>query len=110
MSDKIGPLVLALVGLVACSPADLADKAGRRGAETVVRPIVDDYLTGPEADTATRCIVASASAEETQALLRDVGVYAGSATVDLVFQLAQKPGALACMQAAGLPPINRVAL
>jgi hypothetical protein len=113
MSDlrKAAGLAIALVtALMACSPADLADKAGRRGAETVVRPIVDDYLTGPEADIATRCIVGNASAEDTQALLRDVGVYAGSATVDLVFRLAQNPGASACMRAAGLPPLNRVAL
>lgn len=103
-------LILAVLALAACSPADLADKAGRRGAETVVRPIVDDYLTGLEAEAATRCIVENASAEETQLLLRDVGVYAGSATVDLVFRLAQNPGAVACMRAAGLPPISRVAL
>jgi hypothetical protein len=96
--------------LTACSPANLADKAGRRGAETVVRPIVDDYLTGPEADIATRCIVENASPADTQLLLRDMGVYAGSATVDLVFRLAQNPGAVACMRAAGLPPISRVAL
>ena len=103
--------VLLLVALIsACSPVELADKAGRRGAETVVRPIVDDYLPAAEADRATRCIVDNASAEDTQALLRDVGVYAGSATVDLVFRLAQNPGAVACLRAAGLPPLNRVAL
>ena len=57
-------MLCLLIFLNACSPADLADKAGRRGAETVVRPIVDDYLTGPEADIATRCIVTSRSWSE----------------------------------------------
>ncbi len=102
--------VLAGMALAACSPADVADKVGRRAADTVVRPVVSDYMTGPEAEIVTRCIVDNGSAAEIQQLSRDVAVVAGTATVDLIFRMAQNPATAACMQAQGLPPLSRVAL
>ena len=84
-------LMLALVPLTlaACSPQDMADKIGRRTAETVVRPIVDDRLSGPQADAATQCVVQNATAEEVQALVRDVGVYAGTSTEATVWAIGR---------------------
>jgi hypothetical protein len=103
----LGAVCLALV---ACSPTEVADKVGRRAAETVVRPVVSDYMTGPEAEVVTRCIVDNASAAEVQTLSRDVAVVAGSSTVDLIFRMAQNPATAACLRAKGLPPLSQVAL
>ena len=98
--------VLMLLALAACDPAQVADKVGRRAADTVVRPIVADYIPGEAAETATRCIVDNASAADVQALAQDVGVAAGSRTVANVLRIAALPGSMACLAAAGLPPLG----
>lgn len=95
-------LVLTAMALAACDPAQVADKVGRRAADTVVRPIVADYLPGPQAETATRCIVDNAGAEDVKALAQDIGVGAGSRTVANVLRIAAQPGPAACMAAAGI--------
>ncbi len=94
--------VLILAGLTACSPTDMADKVGRRAAETVVLPVVGKYLSGPQADAATRCIVDTASAADIQLLARDVGVVAGTATVQTVLRIAAEPTTAACLANAGV--------
>ena len=96
---------LLILPLAACDPAQVADKVGRRAAESVVRPVVDDGLTGVQADTATRCIVANARAEEVRALARDVGTYAGTSTEARVRAIAARPEVVTCLAAAGLPPL-----
>jgi len=95
--------VLAPVALIACSPTDMADKVGRRAAESVVRPVVSKSLTGTMADAATRCIVDNASAEDVQLLARDVGVEAGSSTIATIRRLTGSPGPASCMAGAGVP-------
>lgn len=95
-------LVLVPLTLAACSPQDMADKIGRRTAETVVRPIVDNRLTGPQADAATRCVVQNASAAEVQSLARDVGVYAGTSTEAVVWAIVARSETQSCLAAAGV--------
>ena len=95
-------LIVASLALTACDPTQVADKVGRRAADTVVRPIVADYLPGPQAEIATRCIVDNASADDVKALAKDIGVGAGSRTVATVFRIALQPGAASCMAAAGV--------
>jgi hypothetical protein len=94
--------LIALVALAACDPAQVADKVGRRAADTVVRPIVADYVPAGQTETATRCIVDNASAEDVKALAQDVGVGAGSRTVANVLRIAATPGAAACLARANL--------
>jgi hypothetical protein len=104
-------IATGVIGVIAaCSPTDVADKVGRRAAETVVLPVVSDYMTGPEAEVVTRCIVENASAAEVRQLSRDVAVVAGTATVDLIFRMAQTPATAECLQASGMPPLAEVAL
>ena len=100
------PLLLAALALAACDPAQTADKIGRRAAETVVRPVVEDHLSGPAADTATNCIVSNASAADVQLLARDVGVVAGTQTEATVLRIAREPAAAACLARAGIPPLG----
>ncbi len=99
-------LSLAVLALAACDPAQMADKAGRRAAETVVRPVVGNYLSGAQADAATSCIVENASADDVKLLARDIGVEAGSATVANVLRIAAQPNTLACLARAGVPPLG----
>lgn len=98
---RAGLLFMALA-LAACDPAQVADKVGRRAADTVVRPIVSDYVPAGQAEAATRCIVDNASAEEVKALAQDVGVGAGSRTVANVFRIAASPAAAGCLASAGI--------
>lgn len=98
---RLLPLFL-LPALAACSPQDMADKVGRRTAETVVRPIVDDRLAGPQADAATRCVVQNASAAEIQSLVRDVGVYAGTSTEAVVWAIVARSETQSCLAASGV--------
>ena len=97
----LAPL-LAVLALAACDPAQVADKVGRRAADTVVRPIVADYVAPGQAEAATRCIVDTASSEDVKALVQDVGVGAGSRTVANVMRIAAQPGAAACLAAGSI--------
>jgi hypothetical protein len=103
----IRPLLLLLpLALSACDPAELADKAVRRTAETVVTPVVNlDMPAGP-AQTATACILDAASPDELRLLARDVGVEAGTSTKATIRTIALRPAAQACYAANGVPPIG----
>ena len=96
----------ALLLLVACDPAELADKAVRRTAETVVQPVLARELPGPVADAATQCVLDAATPEEMRALARDAGVEAGSQTILNIRNLATRPAAAACFAARGVPPLK----
>jgi hypothetical protein len=96
----------ALFVLSACDPAEVADKAVRRAAETVVFPVVNVDMPADPAQAATRCILDAASAEEVRLLARDVGVEAGTATKATIRTLALRPAAQACFAAAGVPLIT----
>lgn len=99
-------VLLALLALSACSPQEVADKVAARAAETVVRPVVDDGLTGAQADAATNCVITNASPDELRALARDVAVEAGSSTEANIRAIAARPATLACLAQAGLPPLQ----
>jgi ketopantoate hydroxymethyltransferase len=98
--------IFALGLLAACDPAEIADKAVRRAAESVVMPVVNlDMPAGP-AQAATACILDAASPAEQQSLARDVGVEAGSLTVQTIRSIASRPAARSCFAAAGVPPLR----
>ncbi len=99
-------VLLAVLVLGACSPQDLADKALRRTAETVVQPVVNlDMPAGP-AQLATQCILDAASPADIQALARDIGVEAGTSTKARIRAIAMRPAAQACFAARNVPPIR----
>ena len=99
--------VLAIGTLAACDPAEMADKAVRRTAESVVQPVLARELPGPVADAATQCVLDAATIEETRAIARDVGVEAGSQTIQNIRNLATRPAAASCFAARGVPPLKR---
>ena len=95
-------MLIGIALMTACSPTEVADKVGRRAAESVVLPVVARALPGPQAEVATRCIVDNASAADVQLLARDVGVEAGTSTVMTVQRLASNPATLSCLAQAGI--------
>jgi hypothetical protein len=95
----------ALVLLAACSPQKMADDVSRRTARTVVYPIVNQSMPGPEAEAMTTCIVDNATPEDLNLLLRDVGTRAGTSTVQNVKNIALRPATASCIAAKGLGPL-----
>jgi len=87
--------MMMLPVLAACSPEDVADKVGRRTAETVVQPVVGS-------GAATQCVVQNADAGEIQSLVRDVGTVAGSSTKALIRLIAARAPTQDCFRAAGI--------
>lgn len=99
-------MLLALLALGACSPANLANKVSRRAAESVVQPVVNIDMPASVANQAAACILDAASPAEVDALARDVGVEAGSSTKARIRELALRPAAQACFAAHGVPPLK----
>jgi hypothetical protein len=91
-----------LLVLLACSPQDIASDVTRSAAETVVVPVLNDYMPAPQAKGAAVCILDNASPEEMRMLARDVGVSAGTSTVDNVLAIGTRPATLACFRSLGL--------
>jgi hypothetical protein len=94
-------LLLALI-LPACDATSMVNKAYARTAEEVIRPVVDDGLTGAEGDTAARCVAEAATVDELQMLARDVGVMAGTSTTQTIAAILSRDAAQSCLQANGL--------
>jgi hypothetical protein len=88
--------------LSACSPQQVADDVTRAAAETVVVPVLEDYMPAPQAKGAAVCILDNASPEEMRMLARDVAVSAGTSTVDNVLAIGTRPATLACFKTLGL--------
>jgi hypothetical protein len=103
---RLSAALAAVALLAACDPAELADKAVRRTAETVVFPVVNIDMPAEPANVATACILDAASAEERRLLARDVGVEAGTSTKATIRTIALRPAAQACFAAGGVPPIG----
>jgi hypothetical protein len=99
-------LLAAVVGLAACDPAELADKALKRTAQTVVFPVVNLDMPAAPAEAATECILNAATSDELRLLARDVGVEAGTSTKATIRQIAIRPDAQDCYAAAAVPPIR----
>ena len=107
MTRLMPPIFLVLLALAACSPQQAADAVMRRTAETVVTPVLDDYMTGPQAMAATPCVLDAATSDELVLLSRDVAVMPGTSTVQTVLTIAARPAAQSCLAATGTPPLPR---
>jgi hypothetical protein len=92
-----------VVLLTACDASETVDKAMRRTAETVIEPVVDEYLPGDQARVATLCIVENANSDDLRLLVRDVAVEAGTSTVANVLDIALRPETQACLVREGVP-------
>jgi hypothetical protein len=101
------PLLMILI-LAACSPQQFADDVTRQAAESVVTPVLDDYMPPAQAAGATACVLDNAAPAEIRALARDVAVEAGSQTVQSVLNIATRPATIACLASIGAPRLPGV--
>ena len=99
-------LLAGAVLITACDPQEMADKALRRTAESVVQPVLAREMPGNVADVATRCILDAAEPGEINILARDVGVEAGSQTIVNIRNIATRPAVTACFAAGGVPSLR----
>lgn len=104
---RAGTIGLVALVLAGCTAREATDAVLRRTAQTVVTPVLDDYMTGPQAFAATQCVLDAATSDELALLSRDVGVMAGTSTVRTVLDIAARPGAQSCLAAAGVPSLPR---
>lgn len=95
-------LLLAIAG---CTAQQATDAVLRQTAQTVVTPVLDDFMTPAQAVTATDCVMVAATSADPRLLSRDVGVIAGTSTVNTVLSIAARPAARDCMARSGLPAL-----
>ena len=95
-------IVLTGAALAACSPQTLTDGVTERAARSVVVPVLQNYMTAPQAEAAAGCVLTNADMAEKRALARDVGVRAGSLTVQNVTNIIRRPTTGACLRARGI--------
>ncbi|MDR0810086.1 MAG: hypothetical protein LBE86_13335 [Gemmobacter sp.] len=98
-------LITSLLLAAACSPQSLADSVTRKAARSVVVPVLQNYMPAAGAEAATDCVMANASPSEINALARDVGVRAGTLTVQNVAAILRRPATADCLRARGLGPV-----
>lgn len=105
MADLLRSLapVVVLLGIAACSPQQLADEVTRTAAKSVVLPVVQQRLPGPQAEAVAVCVIDNASSGELVSLARDVGTRAGTTTVQTIAGVLQRPDTLQCVLRAGIP-------
>lgn len=97
-------LALPLIGLLAaCTPQGMTDQVARAAAKSVVLPVVQQRLPGPQAEAVAVCVIDNATSPEIFSLARDVGTRAGTSTVQTVATILQRPATLQCVLRAGIP-------
>ena len=93
------------LALSACNPMALANAATKQAAEQVIVSVRSQELPAPVAQAAARCVVAEASPEELRAIAADIGVMAGTQTVENIRNLALRPQAVQCFVASSVPAL-----
>lgn len=102
MLIRTAMVVLTGAALAACSPQTLTDGVTDRAARAVVVPVLQNYMTAPQAEAAAGCVLANADSAEKRALARDVGVRAGTLTVQNVTNIIRRPATGACLRTRGI--------
>ena len=102
--DRIGfAAVCAVLALTACTTNDPVEAVARATAKSVVLPVVQQRLPGPQAEAVAVCVIDNANKDEIFSLARDVGTRAGTTTVQTVATILQRPNTLQCVLGAGIP-------
>jgi hypothetical protein len=74
----------------------------RATAKSVVLPVVQERVPGPQAEVVTGCIIDNATRDEAVELARDVGNRAGTSTIQNIAAILRRPATLQCVQRAGI--------
>ncbi|WP_022702472.1 hypothetical protein [Pseudorhodobacter ferrugineus] len=99
----------SVLALASCTTANPVEAVARASAKSVVLPIVQQRLPGPQAEAVAVCVIDNASADEIFSLARDVGTRAGSTTVQTVATILQRPNTAQCVLRAGIPGLSGLA-
>jgi hypothetical protein len=97
-------LALACVAAVsACTTTNPVEAVARASAKSVVLPVVQQRLPGPQAEAVAVCVIDNATTPEIMSLARDVGTRAGTTTVQTIATILQRPNTVQCVLGVGLP-------
>lgn len=95
--------LLCVLAFAACTPTNPVEAVVRASAKSVVLPVVQQRLPGPQAEAVAVCVIDNASMDEILTLSRDVGTRAGTSTVQTIAAILQRPNTMQCVLGAGLP-------
>ncbi len=98
--------LLAILALAACTSGDPRTALTRQVAKSVVLPVVGQRLPGPQAQAVAGCVIDNASADDLNALARDVGTRAGTSTVATIAGVLRQPATMQCVLGAGIPGLS----
>jgi len=98
--------ICAVLALAACTTNDPVEAVARVTAKSVVLPVVQQRLPGPQAEAVAVCIIDNANTNEIFSLARDVGTRAGTSTVQTIATILQRPNTIQCVLGAGLPGLS----
>ncbi|QLQ20584.1 MAG: hypothetical protein HZT43_21410 [Exiguobacterium profundum] len=73
---RTGAMMVITLVLAGCTAQQATDAVLRQTAQTVVTPVLDDFMTPAQAVTATDCVMVAATSADLRLLSRDVGVIA----------------------------------
>lgn len=94
------------LALGACTTTNPMDALARASAKSVVLPVVQQRLPGPQAEAVAVCVIDNANAAELASLARDVGTRAGTTTVQTIATILQRPDTVQCVLRAGIPGLS----
>lgn len=97
------PLLASLLLLTACVSTNPVEAVARASAKSVVLPVVQQRLPGPQAEAVAVCVIDNANTDEIFSLARDVGTRAGTSTVQTIATILQRPATIQCVLRAGIP-------
>ncbi|WP_323005560.1 hypothetical protein [Pseudorhodobacter sp.] len=96
-------IFIPLALLAACTTVNPVEQIARSTAKSVVLPVVQQRLPGPQAEAVAVCVIDNANTDEIMTLAKDVGNRAGSRTVQTIATILQRPNTVQCVLGAGLP-------
>ncbi len=99
-------ILSACLLLSACVSSNPVEAVARASAKSVVLPIVQQRLPGPQAEAVAVCVIDNATTDEIFTLARDVGTRAGTSTVQTVATILQRPDTIQCVLRAGIPGLS----
>ena len=93
--------LIAVLTLTACTAAQ-QDQLAQDAAKQAIRPVLQQRYPGIPVESATDCIIESATASEILVLAADAATGPTASTVEMVVRIATRPEAVTCLAEAAL--------
>ena len=95
-------LALFLILALSACTSQMRDELTRDAAKSAVRPVLQERFPGVPLEPATDCIIDNASADEILTLAGDAVTGPTASTVEIVGNIATRPGTINCLASEGL--------